>query len=80
MMTPKKVQKHTFEDALRRLEAIVESLEQGKVSLDEAVELYEEGIQLSKECAEKLKATELKIKKLTKSVGGQLELRETDEE
>jgi exodeoxyribonuclease VII small subunit len=79
-MTPKKVQKRTFEDALRRLEAIVESLEQGKVSLDEAVGLYEEGIQLSKECAEKLKATELKIKKLTKSVSGQLEIRETDEE
>jgi exodeoxyribonuclease VII small subunit len=79
-MTPKKVQKRTFEETLRRLEAIVESLEQGKVSLDEAVELYEEGIQLSKECAEKLRATELKIKKLTKSVSGQLELRDTDEE
>ncbi len=80
MMSAKRTSTRTFEDALRRLEAIVESLEQGNVSLDEAVGLYEEGIQLSKECAERLKASELKIKKLTKSISGQLEIRETDEE
>lgn len=80
MMSAKKAQTRMFEDALRRLEAIVESLEQGNVSLDEAVGLYEEGIQLSKECAERLRASELKIKKLTKSISGQLEIREADEE
>ncbi|MCX6143833.1 MAG: exodeoxyribonuclease VII small subunit [Ignavibacteriales bacterium] len=48
--------------------------------MDEAVQLYEEGIQLSKDCAEKLKATELKIKKLAKSVGGDFEIAETDNE
>ena len=79
-MSAKRTSTRTFEDALRRLEAIVESLEQGNVSLDEAVGLYEEGIQLSKECAERLRASELKIKKLTKSISGQLEIREADEE
>ena len=79
-MAMKKAQKGSFESSLKRLEEIVESLEQGKVSLDEAVGLYEEGIQLSKECAEKLKATELKIRKLAKSVGGDFEVAESDQE
>jgi exodeoxyribonuclease VII small subunit len=80
MMAAKKPQKGSLEGILKRLEEIVESLEEGKVSLDEAVQLYEEGIMLSKECAERLKATELKIKKLAKSVGGDFEITETDEE
>jgi len=65
---------------LKRLEEIVEALEHGDVPLDEAVTLYEEGIRLSKECAEKLKATELRIRKLTKDINGQFELTELDEE
>lgn len=79
-MGTKKSPKGSFESLLKRLEAIVESLEQGKVSLDEAVELYEEGIRLSKECSEKLKTTELKVKKLAKSVGGDFEVTESDQE
>jgi exodeoxyribonuclease VII small subunit len=79
-MAGKKPQKGSLEGSLKRLEEIVESLEEGKVSLDEAVQMYEEGILLSKECAEKLKATEFKIKKLAKSVGGDFEIAETDEE
>jgi exodeoxyribonuclease VII small subunit len=80
MMATRKGQKGSFENSLKRLEEIVESLEQGKVSLDEAVGLYEEGIVLSKECAEKLKATELKIRKLAKSAGGDFEVTELDQE
>ncbi|TSA24376.1 exodeoxyribonuclease VII small subunit [bacterium] len=79
-MGSKKVHKGSFESSLKRLEAIVESLEQGKVSLDEAVGLYEEGIQLSRECAEKLRATELKIRKLAKSVDGDLDVTDLDKE
>jgi exodeoxyribonuclease VII small subunit len=54
-------------------------LEGGKVSLDEAVELYEEGIKLSRECAERLKATELKIRKLAKMAGDDLEVTDVEE-
>lgn len=79
-MTSKKASKQTFESSLKRLEEIVEALEHGDVPLDEAVTLYEEGIRLSKECAEKLKATELRIRKLTKDINGQFELTELDEE
>ncbi len=78
-MTGKKGGKGSFEESLRRLEKIVESLEQGKVTLDEAVELYEEGIRLSKMCNEKLKSAELKIKKLTKDMDGQFQLLDMDE-
>ena len=79
-MGSKRAHKGSFESSLKRLEAIVESLEQGKVSLDEAVGLYEEGIQLSRECAEKLRATELKIRKLAKSVDGDLDVTDLDKE
>ena len=79
-MGSKKAHKGSFERSLKRLEAIVESLEQGKVSLDEAVDLYEEGIQLSRQCAEKLRATELKIRKLAKSVDGDLDVTDLDKE
>jgi exodeoxyribonuclease VII small subunit len=78
-MSAKKGSKNSFEQSLKRLEEIVESLEEGNVPLDEAVALYEEGIQLSKDCAGTLKATELKIKKLTKDISGQLEITDLDE-
>jgi exodeoxyribonuclease VII small subunit len=68
----------SFEASLKRLEAIVESLESGEVPLEKAMELYEEGIQLSKVCGEKLRATELRLKKLTKDSNGQFELTDVD--
>jgi len=57
----------------------VETLERGETSLDDAVNLYEEGVQISKQCAEKLKAAELKIKKLSRDIDGQFTLNEPDE-
>lgn len=78
-MATKKGLKGAIESSLKRLEEIVESLEGGKVSLDEAVELYEEGIKLSRECAERLKATELKIQKLAKSAGEDLGPKEMED-
>jgi exodeoxyribonuclease VII small subunit len=48
-MASKKVDKSSLEHSLRRLEEIVESLEGGDVPLDEAVNLYEEGVRISKE-------------------------------
>ncbi len=70
-MTAKKAIKNSLEQSLKRLEEIVEKMERGDVSLDDAVNLYEEGIQISKECAEKLRAAELKIKKLSKGIEGE---------
>jgi exodeoxyribonuclease VII small subunit len=78
-MTAKKAVKNSLESSLKRLEEIVETLERGDTSLDDAVILYEEGVLISKGCAEKLKAAELKIKKLSKEIDGQFTLNESDE-
>ncbi len=78
-MTAKKAVKNSLESSLKRLEEIVETLERGDASLDDAMNLYEEGVQISKQCAEKLKAAELKIKKLSKEIDGQFTINESDE-
>lgn len=59
-----------FEDGLKRLEKIVEELEEGDISLDEALGKYEEGIRLSKLCAKKLELAKKKIEILMKSEDG----------
>ena len=75
----KKEPKRTFESSLARLEKIVTSLEQGDVSLDESLTMFEEGIQLSKECMETLSTAEVRIKQLTKDLNGKLQLTEFEE-
>lgn len=56
----------SFEEALSRLEEIVEKLEDDSISLDDSIELYEEGIELSKRCTETLEEAELRIEKVNK--------------
>jgi exodeoxyribonuclease VII small subunit len=59
--------KHNFENALKRLEEIIQKLESGELSLDESLKLFEEGIELSRLCTKKLSETESKVEKLIKS-------------
>ena len=68
-----------FEDGLKRLEKIVEELENGSLSLDESLEKYEEGIKLSKACSKKLEVARKKVEILLKSEDGSVELKEFDE-
>jgi exodeoxyribonuclease VII small subunit len=68
----------TFEEALKRLETIVDALEGGDVPLEESLRLYEEGIALSKTCADKLSHAEVVLQRLQKDVEGRFSL--TDEE
>ncbi len=68
-----------FEEALKKLEKIVENLEDGNLSLDEALEKYEEGIRLSKFCAKKLESAKKKVEILLKSEDGSIELKPFDE-
>jgi exodeoxyribonuclease VII small subunit len=56
-----------FEQALAKLEKIVEELESGKLSLEEAIAKYEEGMRLSKACSRKLEAARKRIEILVKS-------------
>jgi len=68
----------SFEESLHRLEEIVEQLESGSVPLEESMRLYEEGIVLSKRCAEKLKGAELTLKRLGKDMEGNFTLNDED--
>lgn len=65
-----------FEDALSKLEGIVEKLEGGDLSLEESLIAFEEGIKLSRLCSKRLDEAEKKIEILTKGVGGDLQTEE----
>jgi exodeoxyribonuclease VII small subunit len=58
----------SFEDAQQELEQIVERLERGEASLDEAIQLWERGEELYRVCASKLDAAEGRIEELAKRV------------
>ena len=58
-------QKITFEQAMAELDEIVRKLETAQIPLEEAVKVYERGMELKKICEEKLNAAEMKIEKLT---------------
>ena len=62
--------KLSFEAALAKLEAIVDSMESGEVPLAELLAKYEEGSKLLKVCESRLKDAELKIEKLKKAKDG----------
>jgi len=53
-----------FEEHLTALETVVEKLEQGELSLDESVRLFEEGVKLSNACKKELEAAEGRIQVL----------------
>ena len=61
----------TFEQAMNRLEEIVSALENNQISLEKSVELFQEGIQLTKRCNDKLEGIENKVAKIL--VDGKLE-------
>jgi exodeoxyribonuclease VII small subunit len=55
----------SFEQALQRLQAIVQELEQGELGLDKALERYEEGVRLLRRCHDALEKAERKIELLS---------------
>lgn len=61
-----------FEKALERLSKLVEELESGDISLEEALKKYEEGVKLSKACQEQLAKAEKKIEILSRTLEGKL--------
>lgn len=64
----KKKSLDSFEDKLKRLEAITEKLESGETGLEQSIDLFEEGVKLSKECISILNKAELKITTLQKEL------------
>jgi len=61
-----------FEKAIQRLEKIVDDLEKGEMDIDKSLEIFEEGIKMSRVCSKKLNEAEAKIEKLTKNQKGEL--------
>jgi len=68
----------TFEESLEKLEEIVNEMESGNVPLDKALNMYEEGINISQSCLKELDKAELKLKKLTKKLDGSFEIEDVD--
>lgn len=62
--------KKTFEDNLKELEEVATNLETGNLGLDEAIEEFEKGMKLSKECTKKLDEAEKRINILVENENG----------
>tara|TARA_B100000575_G_C23143780_1_gene666918 strand:- start:10918 stop:11142 length:225 start_codon:yes stop_codon:yes gene_type:complete len=58
----------SFEQALDELDKIVQKLEKDDVSLNQSIELYQRGVELSKKCSDLLEKAELKIKEVQSSL------------
>jgi exodeoxyribonuclease VII small subunit len=70
----------TFEDALRDLEGIVEKLETGDLSLEEALGAFEEGVSLVRYLEDTLVAVEKRVEVLTRDQSGEFQLQTVTEE
>ena len=63
-----------FEDAMKRLEKIVQELEDGSVGLEESLKKYQEGVGLSQFCAKKLNEAQKTVQALSKNRSGKLDI------
>jgi len=67
-----------FEQAMKRLEAIVEQMESGELSLEDLIVRYEEGMKLVKVCQERLASAEQRIEIITRNNAGKPVVRKFD--
>ena len=67
-----------FEEALQKLEAVVEAMEADDLPLETLLAKYEEGAKLVKICQEKLAEAEVKIQQLEKTAAGEIKLKPVD--
>ena len=72
--------KENFEEALRKLEAIVAQMEEGDLPLEESLKAFEEGVRLAKLCTKKLDEAERKVEKLIRDQAGKLQTTPFSEE
>ena len=64
------VEELSFEEALRRLEEVVRTLEKGEAPLDKSIELYQEGDRLKRHCEARLKAAQARIEQIAFNAHG----------
>lgn len=72
--------KEKFEEALQKLEAIVAKMEEGDLSLEDALKEFEEGVRLAKFCTGKLDEAERKVEKLIRDQAGKIQTTPFSEE
>jgi len=77
-MSSEKQKNESFEEALERLDQIVQKLEQGDLSLDESLKLFQEGVELSRFCTKRLTQAEEKVMKLIKTEEGKFKTEPLD--
>lgn len=68
----------SFEEALKKLESIVEAMESGDLPLETLIQRYEEGVRLATVCQAKLAEAEVRIQQLEKSAAGEFQLKPFD--
>ena len=66
-MSNNELEKLTFEEAMKELEKLVDSLDKGDVSLDEAIAAYDRGSQLKDYCQKKLHEAKMKVETIQSS-------------
>ncbi|ABA88913.1 exodeoxyribonuclease VII, small subunit [Syntrophotalea carbinolica DSM 2380] len=69
----------TFEEALRSLEAVVEKLEAGELSLEESLTSFEVGVKCANRCQELLKSVETQVETLLRKQDGSLAIGKFEE-
>lgn len=69
LLTDKQISDLTYEQALERLEKIVNELETGEIPLEFSIDLYHEGMKLANRCQKKLENVELKIEEIIEKDG-----------
>ena len=77
---PKDIAARNFEDALKGLEDIVQTLESGEGGLDDAIRAYERGVALKRHCEAKLQEAQARVEKVVPGADGEIDLEpaETD--
>jgi len=72
--------KKTFEESLAQLEEIVKEMESGRLPLDKALKIFEEGMKCSRLCQNRLDETEKKVRLLMADEGGNIKEKTFEQE
>lgn len=76
--TDKDVAKMSFEEAMKALEGIVDTLDRGDVPLEESISIYERGAALQRHCEAMLKQAEMRVQKIVQGPDGTVTAEDAD--
>ena len=79
-MEKERIEELSFEDTYARLEQVILKLEDGNLSLEESVALYEEGMQLAKQCGRHLDDAEIKVTQLLSAAAEEIDANQFDQD